>query len=128
MPYLPKPLPVRERLFLFLYISIVSIDVMRKMSYYMYMIKTFKNKGLKKFFETGSVSGINPDHEDRLNRMLAYLDRAKYAEDMNLPGYRLHKLKGEMKDLWSVTVNGNWRMTYKFEKGNAYILDYQDYH
>ena len=92
------------------------------------MIRSFKHKGLKKFFEQGSIAGIIPDHESRLRRMLGYLDRAKYVEDMNLPGYKLHPLKGEMKDLWSMTVNGNWRMTFKFENGDAFILDYQDYH
>jgi len=91
---------------------------MHNVSYYFSMIKTFKHKGLKKFFEQGSTSGINPEHESRLKRMLAYLDRAKYVED----------IKGDKKDLWSVTVNGNWRLTFKFEKGDAYILDYQDYH
>ena len=101
---------------------------MHNVSYYFSMIKTFKHKGLKKFFEQGSTSGINPEHESRLKRMLAYLDRAKYVEDMNLPGFKLHPLKGDKKDLWSVTVNGNWRLTFKFEKGDAYILDYQDYH
>jgi len=101
---------------------------MHNMSYYVNMIKSFKHKGLKNFFEQGYLAGINPDHEARLRRMLGYLDRAKYVEDMNLPGYKLHPLKGDKKDLWSVTVNGNWRMTFKFENGDAFILDYQDYH
>ncbi|EKE04522.1 MAG: Plasmid maintenance system killer protein [uncultured bacterium] len=106
----------------------MSLDGLPNIMYYINMIKSFKHKGLKKFFEQGSIAGINPEHEQRLRRMLAYLDRAKYPEDMNLPGYKLHPLKGDKKDLWSVIVNGNWRLTYKFENGDAFILDYQDYH
>jgi len=92
------------------------------------MIKSFKHKGIKKFFEQGNISGINPEHESRLKRLLGYLDRAKYIEDMNLPSFNLHQLQGDKKDLWSVKVNGNWRMTFRFEDGNVYILDYLDYH
>lgn len=92
------------------------------------MIRSFKHKGLKKFFEKGDISGINPNHSDKLNRILSRLDIAEIIQDMDLPGYRLHPLKGNMKDLWAVDVSGNYRMTFKFENGDAYILDYQDYH
>ncbi len=92
------------------------------------MIKTFKHKGLETFFYTGSKKGIKPEHADKLSRILDRLDVAKTEMDMNLPGYRLHELKGDEKGLWSVTVNGNWRITFKFENGNAYIIDYRDYH
>jgi proteic killer suppression protein len=92
------------------------------------MIKSFKHKGLEKFFLTGSVKGINPDHAKKIQRILTQLNRAKVIGDMNAPDYKLHPLKGNMKDLWSVTVKNNWRITFMFENGNAYILDYQDYH
>lgn len=92
------------------------------------MIKTFNHKGLKKFFEQGQISGINPDHIQKIRLILGYIDRAKYIDDINLPGFKLHKLKGDRREIWSVTVRANWRITFKFENGNAYILDYEDYH
>jgi len=92
------------------------------------MIKSFKHKGLKNFFEQGHIKGIDPDHASKIKRILGYLDRAKYAEDMNLPGFNLHPLKGDKQEIWAVTVRANWRITFKFEKGDAYILDYEDYH
>lgn len=92
------------------------------------VIKTFAHKGLRRFFETGSVSGIQAAHEKRLQLILTALNAANMAQDMNLPTFRLHPLKGEMKGLWSVTVNGNWRITFRFEKGDAYVVNYQDYH
>ncbi len=92
------------------------------------MIESFKHKGLEKFFLTKSVKGIIPGHSDKIQKILTQLNRAKEIKDMNAPNYRLHLLKGNMKDLWSVTVKNNWRITFKFENGNAYILDYQDYH
>lgn len=60
--------------------------------------------------------------------MLAALDSAQIIEDMDIPGYRLHPLQGEMKNRWSISVNGNWRLTFEFEAGNVYLLDYEDYH
>ena len=92
------------------------------------MIKSFRHKGLKNFFEKGDIKGINPNHAPKLNRILTRLDFAEIVQDMDLPGYRLHFLKGDMKDLWAVDVSQNYRLTFKFEDGNAYILDYQDYH
>jgi proteic killer suppression protein len=92
------------------------------------MIKSFRHKGLKNFFEKGDIKGINPNHASKLNRILTRLDFAEIIQDMDLPGYRLHSLKGDMKDLWAVDVSQNYRITFKFEDGNAYILDYQDYH
>ncbi len=92
------------------------------------MIKSFKHKGLESFFFTGSKKGIQPEYADKLSRILDRLDVAQTEMDMNLPGYRLHEFKGDEKGIWSVTVNGNWRVTYKFESGNAYIIDYRDYH
>jgi len=92
------------------------------------MIKSFRHKGLKKFFENGDTKGINPQHADKINRILTRLDTADIIQDMNLPGYRLHSLKGNMKNLWAVNVSGNYKITFMFENGDAYILDYQDYH
>ncbi|KPM81718.1 MULTISPECIES: type II toxin-antitoxin system RelE/ParE family toxin [Pseudoalteromonas] len=92
------------------------------------MIKTFKHKGLKKFFETGSKAGIQAKHERRLRMQLAAIDTASIIEDIDLPGFKLHPLKGNRDGVWSITVNGNWRVTFEFKDGNAYILNYEDYH
>lgn len=92
------------------------------------MIKSFKHKGLERFYLTGSVKGIQAIHQNRLRMILNYLDEAEIVENMNLPIFKLHKLKGDMKNLWSVTVQANWRVTFEFINGNAYIVDYQDYH
>ena len=92
------------------------------------MIKGFRHKGIKKFFETGSKKGIQPDHAEKLSRQLTALNEADQVVDMDFPGWDLHSLKGKLKDHWSVCVNGNWRMTFKFENGDAWLVDYQDYH
>ncbi|EIK52312.1 plasmid maintenance system killer protein [Stutzerimonas stutzeri TS44] len=92
------------------------------------MIKTFQHKGLRKLFETGSTAGVQPAHAKRLRMQLAALDTAMTIDDMDIPGFRLHPLKGEMRGRWSIMVNGNWRMTFEFRDGNAYVLDYEDYH
>ncbi|AHC16654.1 type II toxin-antitoxin system RelE/ParE family toxin [Salinispira pacifica] len=92
------------------------------------MIKSFRHKGLEEFFFTGKKKGINPDHAGKLSRILDRLDASITVQDMALPGYKLHKLSGNEKDIWSVWVNGNWRITFFFEEGNAYIVDYRDYH
>jgi proteic killer suppression protein len=92
------------------------------------MIKSFKHKGLKKFYETGSTKGIQAGHAEKLRMQLAALDTAHFIDDLNIPGYRLHQLKGSRKDIWSITVNVNWRMTFEFSDGNVYILNYEDYH
>ena len=92
------------------------------------MIKSFKHKGLKKYFETGSTSGIQPKHQRKLRMQLAAIDTAQAIEDINLPGFKLHPLKGNRDGIWSITVNGNWRITFEFINGNAFILNYEDYH
>lgn len=92
------------------------------------MIKSFKHKGLKLFFESGKTSGIQAKHSKKLKMQLTALDTAMTIDDMNLPQYNLHELKGSKKGIWSITVNGNWRITFKFEKGDAYIVNYEDYH
>ncbi|GAA3936722.1 type II toxin-antitoxin system RelE/ParE family toxin [Litoribacillus peritrichatus] len=92
------------------------------------MIKSFKHKGLKKYFETGSTSGIQAKHQNKLRMQLAAIDTAQEIDDINLPGFKLHPLKGNRDGIWSITVNGNWRITFEFIDGNAYILNYEDYH
>ena len=92
------------------------------------MIKSFRHKGLRSLFESGKAAGVQASHVKRLRMQLAALDTAQVIDDMDIPGFRLHSLKGEMRGRWSITVNGNWRFTFEFEDGNAYILDYEDYH
>ena len=92
------------------------------------MIKTFKHKGLKKYFESGSTSGIQNIHANKLRMQLAAIDTAYVIDDIDLPGYQLHSLKGGRDNIWSILVNGNWRLTFEFIDGNAYILNYEDYH
>ncbi|WP_293367754.1 type II toxin-antitoxin system RelE/ParE family toxin [Nevskia sp.] len=92
------------------------------------MIRSFRHKGLRKFFEQGSASGIQSHHAPRLRMQLAALDTAVSIDDMEMPGFRLHPLKGTEKGRWSIWVNGNWRLTFEFRDGDAYILDYEDYH
>lgn len=92
------------------------------------MIKSFKHKGLKKFFETGSQAGIQTKHAAKLRMQLAAIDTATLINDMNLPSFNLHELKGNRKGIWSITVNGNWRIAFEFVNGHAYILNYEDYH
>jgi len=91
------------------------------------MIKSFRHKGLRRLYESGSASGVQSAHVRRLRMQLAALDSALAIEDMDIPGYRLHALKGEMRGRWSIWVNGNWRLTFEFREGNAYVLDYEDY-
>jgi proteic killer suppression protein len=92
------------------------------------VIKSFQHKGLKAFYEQGSKSGIQPHHADRLSRQLTRLDIASSGSDMNVPGWGLHPLAGQLSGHWSVWVNGNWRMTFTFENGDAVLVNYQDYH
>nr|WP_269822387.1 type II toxin-antitoxin system RelE/ParE family toxin [Aggregatibacter actinomycetemcomitans] len=91
-------------------------------------ILSFKYKGLERFYQTGSTSGIQVAHAAKLSRLLARLDCAKAPNDMNLPGWHLHRLTGKLAGHWSVKVNGNWRLTFKLENNHAEIVDYQDYH
>jgi len=92
------------------------------------MIRSFKHKGLEQFFLTGSKRGIQPNHADKIARILDRLDASISSADMNLPGYKLHELKGQEANTWSVTVNANWRITFKFEGQDAVVVDYKDYH
>ena len=92
------------------------------------MIQSFRHKGLRRFYETGTLAGIQPKHANRLRMLLAALDTAQVVGDMDVPGFRLHPLKGSEKGRWSVWVNGNWRVTFEFRDGRAFVLDYEDYH
>jgi len=92
------------------------------------MIRGFRHKGLQRFFETGSKSGIRAAHERRLRLMVSRLDDATGPKDMDAPGWKLHPLKGNLKGHWAVWVDGNWRLTFTFEGHDAILVDYQDYH
>lgn len=92
------------------------------------MIKSFDHKGLEKYFYEGDKSGIQPKHAQKIADILDRLDASINIQDMNYPGSNLHQLKGKLKDLWSVKVSGNWRITFKFKDANAYVVDYRDYH
>ena len=92
------------------------------------MIKTFLHKGLRRFFETGSKAGIQPHHAPRLAQQLRRLNVSKSPDDMNLPGWKLHSLDHDLAGHFSVSVNGNWRLTFTFEGEDAVLVDYQDYH
>ena len=85
-------------------------------------------QGTAAVHETGSLAGIQPQHAKRLRMQLAALDSAQVIEDMDIPGFRLHPLKGADRGRWSIWVNGNWRLTFEFRDGQAYVLDYEDYH
>ena len=92
------------------------------------MIRSFKHKGLARFFDTGSRSGIQAQHAERLRLILGRLHAAAAPEDMSLPGLRVHPLKGARKGTWAVSVSGNWRITFKFVGADAEVVDYEDYH
>ncbi len=100
------------------------------MGYNIYMIKSFKHKGLKLFFETGNTKGIQAIHSEKLNLILTALNKARRSENLNIPAFRLHKLKGNMSNLYAITVQANWRVTFEFDEAtqDVYIVDYQDYH
>jgi proteic killer suppression protein len=92
------------------------------------VIRTFRHAGLEEFFRTGSKAGIQPAHARKLESQLLTLDEADKPSKMNVPGWHLHPLQGELAGHWSVRVNGNWRMTFRFEGENAILVDYRDYH
>jgi len=92
------------------------------------MIQSFHHAGLEKFYRKDTKAGIDPSHAKKLRKLLTTLDAAAKPEDMNVPGWDLHPLKGNLAGHWSVSVNGNWRMTFKFIGIDAEVVDYQDYH
>lgn len=92
------------------------------------MIRSFVHKGIEAFFRKGTKAGIQAGHAEKLRRQLAQLNQAQSAKDMNLPGWKLHPLKDDLAGHWAVSVNGNWRLTFRFEDGDAILVNYQDYH
>ena len=92
------------------------------------MIKSFKHKGLEKFFSKGTVAGIQHSHKARLEERLTALHTAFSLEDMDVPGWRLHGLKGYREGQYAINVSGNWRIVFEFVDGHAYVVNYEDYH
>ena len=106
------------------------LETCNQIGYNVNMIKSFKHKGLEKYYKTGSLQGIQAIHAKRLRLILNRLNLMENIQDMNFPSAKLHQLKGDMKNLWSVTVQANWRITFEYEAetSDVYIVDYQDYH
>lgn len=92
------------------------------------MIKSIKHKGLADFFLNGTTKGIKDDHAKKLKMQLIALQTAVFIEDLDLPGYHLHVLKGKRKGVWSIRVNKTWRLTFEFKEADVYLLNYEDYH
>ena len=92
------------------------------------MIRTFRHRGLKRLFQLGDPSKVRADQARRIADLLGHLDRAQHPSDLALPGYRLHALKGDLKGTWSATISGNWRITFRFDNGDAFAVDLVDYH
>lgn len=92
------------------------------------MIRTFRHKGLRRLFTDDDRRGVRADHAEKLGRILARLQAARTVADMDLPGYRLHPLKGELKGFYAVTVQANWRVIFRFAEGDALDVDLVDYH
>jgi proteic killer suppression protein len=92
------------------------------------MIKGWRHKGLKKFYETGSKAGIQPRHAEILRMLLLQLASAIQATDMNTPGNYFHSLSGDLEGYYSIKVSGNWRLIFQFEGEDAILVDYVDYH
>ena len=98
------------------------------MRYISGLIRSFRHKGLRRFYETGKTTGIQSAHRKRLRMQLAALDTAGTIDDMKIPGFYLHPLKGRKKSVWSIRVSGNWRLTFRFQEQIVYEVDYEDYH
>jgi len=92
------------------------------------MIRSFQHKGLRQFHENGCTRGIQADHAKRLARQLQFMDHAVAPADLDIPGWRLHPLKGELDQYWSLTVNANWRMVFRFVDSDIELVNYVDYH
>ncbi|VVO41643.1 type II toxin-antitoxin system RelE/ParE family toxin [Pseudomonas fluorescens] len=92
------------------------------------MIVSWKHQGLRIFYETGSTKGINANHVNRLRRVLLILDSAIHWSDLELPGWRFHRLKGDLVDYWSVSISGNWRIIFRMYDDQVELVDYLDYH
>jgi toxin HigB-1 len=92
------------------------------------MIRSFRHRGVERFFLSGTKAGIQPSHASRLSDQLTVLNIAMRPEQMNIPGWKFHGLKGELAGHWAVSVSGNWRITFAFDGEDAILVDYQDYH
>ena len=92
------------------------------------MIRSLRHRGLKALYDGRTTRRVAPEHVEKLRDILALLDRSRQPSDMDLPGFRLHPLKGALKGRWAVSVSGNWRVTFSFEEGEAVDVDYLDYH
>jgi len=108
--------------------GIYCCAIVNSLLYSKHMIKSFKHKELKKFFTTGSTARINSKHESKLEVRLQALHTATCIDDMDIPGWRLHKLTGKMETKLAINVSGNWRIVFEFINGHAYIVDYLDSH
>jgi toxin HigB-1 len=104
------------------------IDTCTGIRYGILVIGNFRHRGLKALFERGDPSKVRADQAGRIADVLAHLDRARHPSDLDLPGYRLHRLKGDRKGTWSVTISGNWRVVIRFDKSDALDVDLVDYH
>lgn len=105
--------------------SLVSRNASR---YIIQVIVSFRHKGLETLYRTGSIRGVQAAHVAKLSRILAALDAAASPKDLSHPGFKLHPLKGELNGFWSIWVNGNWRVIFRFVAANTELVDYQDYH
>ena len=101
---------------------------MQRCMLHLHIIENFKHRGLKRLYEQGDGSKVRPDQLERIRDVLLHLDHAKDVKDLDLPGYRLHTLKGDLKGYWSVKISGNWRIIFRFEDGDAYEVGLVDYH
>ena len=106
----------------------VRLDRRQALLYGILVIRSFKHRGLKRLYERDDRSGIRPDLLEKVEDILGRLDRATTVQALNLPGYRLHPLKGELRGVWSVTVRANWRITFRFEGEDAFGVEMIDYH
>lgn len=92
------------------------------------MIRSFRNRALRRFMERGDARRLPPEHRETVRDILARLNASAAADDMDVPGFRLHRLKGDLAGFWAVTVRANWRIVFRFEDGHAVDVDYLDYH
>lgn len=117
-----------ERLVVRIRALVGTICIVHRYAIQLLMILSFRHKGIEAFYHSGTTRGIQAAHAKKLRNILAMLDVAARPEDMNLPSFRLHPLKGDMKGFWSIWVNGNWRVTFRFVGADTELVDYQDYH
>jgi proteic killer suppression protein len=106
----------------------MALDEMYLNAIHCPMIVSFRHKGLERLYRSGSSRGLNQEHVPKITRVLAMLDVAATADELNIPSLKLHQLKGELKGFWSVWVNGNWRIIFRFVGSNVELVDYLDYH